>query len=130
MKHLSHSQIAQLDRKLERRALELRSVIRRHVADTDRQHYGDIAGLVHDAGDEAVADTLTDISAAFLDRHIKELHEIQAARNRLTDGTFGICTDCGKGIGWDRLNVYPAATCCLSCGERREKAGARSMSSL
>ena len=130
MKHLKHSQIAQLDRKLERRALELRSEIRRHVADADQQHYGDIAGMVHDAGDEAVADTLTDISAAFLDRRIKELHEIQAARNRLTDGTFGMCSDCGDVISWERLNAYPAATCCRSCGERREKAGARSVPSL
>lgn len=130
MKHLRHSQIAQLDRKLERRALELRSEIRRQVADTDQQHYGDIAGMVHDSGDEAVADTATDISAAFLDRHIKELRDIQAARHRLTDGTFGICTDCGDVIGWERLNAHPAATCCRSCGERREKAGTPPVPSL
>jgi len=125
MKHLSHSEIAQLDRKLERRTLELRSEIRRQVVESDQQHYPDIAGTVHDTGDEAVADALTDINAAFVDRHVTELREVQAARARLAVGTFGICADCGGAIGWERLNAYPAATCCRSCVERREKAADR-----
>ena len=125
MKHLKHSQVAQLDRKLERRALELRSEIRRQIVETDQLHYGDIAGTVHDSGDEAVADELTDINAAFVDRRVTELREVQAARKRLVDGSFGTCADCGAAIEWARLNAYPAAMRCRPCAELREKVGAQ-----
>jgi RNA polymerase-binding transcription factor len=130
MKHLKHSQMAQLDRSLEQQALELRREIRRLLLESDQQHHRDLAGLVHDAGDEAVANELADIGAAFIDRHVRELREVEAARARLTRGTFGICMDCGMDIQWERLAVYPVATRCADCARTREKSGAERMPTL
>lgn len=130
MKHLKHSQIAQLDRMLERRALDLRSEIRRLLLESDQQHFRDLAGTVHDSADEAVADELADIGAAFLDRHVSELREVQAARERLAKGSYGLCADCGSPLEWQRLRAFPAATRCVFCVERREKAGAERTPSL
>ncbi|ABL80174.1 hypothetical protein EPN29_13955 [bacterium] len=41
--------------------------------------------------------------------------EIDAARGRLSDGTFGTCTGCGGAIPADRLEFRPWAGTCVSC---------------
>ncbi len=45
-----------------------------------------------------------------------------AAQDRLRDGTYGICADCGHPIPERRLKVLPTATLCVRCQERREAA--------
>jgi len=121
MKHLTHSQIAELDRLLERQVLDLRYEIRRLLLDSDQQHHRDLAGSVGDAGDESVANELTDIGAAFIDRHVRELREAEAARKRLASGSFGECVDCEEGIEWERLQVFPVTTRCIRCARQHEK---------
>jgi RNA polymerase-binding protein DksA len=121
MKHLKHSQIAHIDRALEKRALELRSEIRQHLLQSDQQHHRDLAGMVGDEGDEAIANELTDIGAAIIDRQVRELREVETARGRLAAGSYGICADCGEGIAWERLEAYPTTTRCTACECRREK---------
>jgi DnaK suppressor protein len=121
MKHLKPAQISQIDRDLEQRAAELHREIRRLLLESDQQHYRDLAGIVHDSGDEAVASELADIGAAFIDRHVRELRDVEAARVRLNRGIFGICTDCSADIPWERLAVYPIATRCADCARQHEK---------
>jgi RNA polymerase-binding transcription factor DksA len=49
------------------------------------------------------------------------LAEIEAAQNRVVDGTFGRCVDCGGGVSLERLEVLPSVARCLTCdrGSRR-----------
>lgn len=42
------------------------------------------------------------------------LNEIKDAQKRMSDGTFGICSVCGKPIEEKRLEANPAATTCLA----------------
>ncbi len=44
-----------------------------------------------------------------------ELAEIDAALQRIEDGTFGICEGCGDAIGRQRLRALPEARRCLAC---------------
>jgi len=37
------------------------------------------------------------------------------ARDRQAQGAYGICEDCGKEIGAERLAALPSATRCVSC---------------
>ena len=55
-----------------------------------------------------------DLEEADLSRDMGELKEIDAARRRLDDGSYGICTDCGADIGFDRLHAEPAAARCVA----------------
>ncbi len=121
MKHLKHSQIAHLDRELEGRARELREEIRQLLLQSDEQHHRDLAGMVGDVGDESVANMLADLGAAIIDRHVHELREVEAARGRLATGTYGVCSDCGYGIEWERLTAYPTTTRCARCAGKHEK---------
>lgn len=43
------------------------------------------------------------------------LDEVDAALGKLADGTFGICSTCGKEIEQDRLLHRPTSIKCVSC---------------
>ena len=47
------------------------------------------------------------------------LRDIEEALERLRDGTYGICMDCGLPISRRRLEALPWARYCVSCQERR-----------
>jgi DnaK suppressor protein len=121
MKHLKHSQIAQLDHMLEKRSRELRTEIRELLLQSDHEHHQDLADRVGDAGDESVANLLADLDAAFIDRHVRELRQIEGARQRLAGGTYGVCLHCGQGIDYERLAAYPTAMRCVTCEAQHEK---------
>jgi DnaK suppressor protein len=44
-----------------------------------------------------------------------EIHQIQEALNRISDGTYGICAQCGADIDPRRLKALPTATRCILC---------------
>ncbi len=50
------------------------------------------------------------------------LHMIQHALERITDGSFGICVDCGGSIRLKRLQALPWASFCIQCQEQAEVA--------
>jgi len=121
MKHLKHSQITHLDGQLVRRDRELREEIRALLLQSDVEHHRDLAGMVSDVGDESVANLLADLDATFIDRHVRDLREVEGARSRLAAGSYGVCARCGQGIGYERLAVYPTAVRCFACEAQHEK---------
>ena len=44
-----------------------------------------------------------------------QLAEVEAARGRLADGTYGTCEECGGPIGEGRLEARPTARTCIRC---------------
>jgi len=50
-----------------------------------------------------------------------EIFQIEEALGRISEGTFGICFDCGKAIPLERLKIVPYAKYCVRCQEKREK---------
>jgi RNA polymerase-binding protein DksA len=87
--------------------------------------------LSEDAGEETaydnhLADTATETYDRELDYTLEEnseqiLAEIDAALKRIEAGTYGICTNCGKQIGEERLDALPWATLCIDCARDRER---------
>jgi RNA polymerase-binding protein DksA len=72
------------------------------------------------AYDNPLADTATETYDRELDYTLEEnsghvLAEIDAALKRIDEGTYGICTNCGKEIPVDRLEALPWATLCIDC---------------
>ena len=47
--------------------------------------------------------------------------QIDEALQRLENGTYGICEDCGRRIPEARLRVLPFAARCIECKEREEQ---------
>jgi DnaK suppressor protein len=46
------------------------------------------------------------------------LREIEGALERLSDGTYGTCMDCGMPVSRKRLDALPWARYCVTCQER------------
>lgn len=46
------------------------------------------------------------------------LNEIDAAAQRLSDGTYGTCSSCATVIPVERLEILPYVRCCVSCQQR------------
>jgi RNA polymerase-binding protein DksA len=84
------------------------------------------------SGDQHMADHATDMVDRELDESLEEnavaiVHAIDAALERIDQGTYGACTVCGDAIPEERLDAVPYATLCVACKrdeERRERTGA------
>ena len=48
------------------------------------------------------------------------LDKISKALQKIEDGTFGICEECGEEISVKRLEARPEATLCIRCKEDQE----------
>ena len=118
---LTQSQTAQLRRHLDTRWRALLDEIRQDVDKTRREQYDSLVGATHDSGDESVADLIADLGQAELTRDLGELRDVEAARRRLADGSYGVCVDCGVEIAVERLRANPAAARCLTSQARHEK---------
>ncbi len=125
MIHLTAQQIDALKKQLAERTRVLAAQVREELAASDKQHYRDLAGVVTDAADEALARALVDVDTEIIDRHIIELRDIEAARERVTKIIYGICTDCGEAVAYERLVAYPTAKRCVSCQQLRERTYAK-----
>lgn len=53
----------------------------------------------------------------------QRLSLIEAALQRIDDGSFGHCVDCGEAIPEGRLQAKPYAVCCIGCKSAREANG-------
>jgi DnaK suppressor protein len=49
------------------------------------------------------------------------LGRIEAALERIEDGTYGICEECGVKIPKKRLNAIPFAAMCVKCASQYEQ---------
>ena len=56
--------------------------------------------------------------AALRSRAEHQLHELDAALERLRAGRYGRCESCGEAIGDARLEALPATRVCVSCAVR------------
>jgi DnaK suppressor protein len=76
--------------------------------------------------DNHLADIATHTYDRELDSTLEESEEqhlshIDAALNRIEAGTFGICTNCGRPIGLERLEAMPWVTLCIDCKRKAER---------
>ena len=53
-------------------------------------------------------------------RQEARLREITEAQDRLVDGAYGRCQDCGSEIDARRLAFYPASALCINCQQSAE----------
>lgn len=122
MASLNQSNFSRLRALLDQRYKLLLEEVRDEVEKSENQQYVELIGRIPaDTGDQAVGDILADLNLSIIDRHIREIRDIEAANARLKDGSFGACSDCGAAIAFERLLAYPTAKRCLACQQRRER---------
>lgn len=115
MNGLSAKEVEHLRQRLRDEHAQLRGEVAGELARSEQGRYMDLAGQVHDRGDEAVADLLEDLEVVALDRHVHRVRSIETALAAIDQGRFGLCRVCGEQIGSARLNAEAAAERCIGC---------------
>jgi RNA polymerase-binding transcription factor DksA len=64
----------------------------------------------------SATDELARAQKASIERVLKE---IDVAFERLADGSYGTCQECGAAVPGERLEILPYARCCVPCQQRR-----------
>ena len=73
-----------------------------------------------DETDQAVSELNQNLNLSLRDRERTLLISLNAALQRIEDGTFGTCESCEDEIELKRLEVRPMTTLCFTCAEERE----------
>ena len=119
---LSKPLLDDLARLLEARRARLLEDVRGELERPENLQYIELIDRVPaDIGDQSVGDALADLNLAIVDRHVREIREIEAAYVRLRAGRYGVCADCGDDIAEARLRAWPTAERCQACQQHRER---------
>lgn len=75
---------------------------------------------IPDPNDRASVESDRSFELRIRERERKLLSKIEEAIERIGDGEFGICEDCGEEIGLKRLEARPVTTLCIDCKTLQE----------
>jgi DnaK suppressor protein len=106
---------------------EERGVVLRRIAALRGEHDDFVAASrdtnaddEHDPEGATIAFERSQVGA--LVRQARErLAELDAAGQRVADGTYGVCEMCGRPIAAGRLAARPEARTCIACAGRRRQ---------
>ncbi len=76
---------------------------------------------IGEEGDHADAEQTHGVSVLLSVRDKEKLRAIDGALDKIQDGTYGECEECGDEIGAGRLKAMPLAKFCVSCQSQVEK---------
>ena len=71
-------------------------------------------------GETASATVSREIDYSLGENSEQVLAAIEAALARIADGTYGTCTECGRQIAPERLEIHPWASLCIDDARRAE----------
>ena len=73
-----------------------------------------------DPADRATLESDRNFLLRLRDRERKLLGKIEEAFERIEEGSYGRCEECGGEIGIERLKARPVTTFCISCKSAQE----------
>jgi DnaK suppressor protein len=76
---------------------------------------------IGDIYDQATSERDRELNLLIGDRDREKLAEIDDALERITEGAYGICEECGLKIPKERLKIMPFAHLCVTCKSKHEK---------
>ena len=103
-----------------RKLIAWRDEILRSTKET-LQHLHDESEQHADIADRATSETERALELRARDRQRKLIAKIDAALERLDDGTYGYCEETGEPISLKRLDARPIATLSVEAQERHER---------
>ncbi|HEX6552983.1 MAG TPA: TraR/DksA C4-type zinc finger protein [Ktedonobacteraceae bacterium] len=114
---------------MRKRLEEKQAEIQRHIATltgspAPPEDAISVSDGVFEPEEEAVDLQQTDVDQAILENERTLLAEVQQALARIENGTYGICSNCGRQpIPEKRLEAIPWATLCVTCEPELGSAG-------
>ena len=124
MRHLTAGQHALLETALQQQLQALDRRLAEQLGGESRAEHAH-AVLEQDGDDAPQRDAERELDLARSDRATVSLGELSRALARMADGQYGLCSNCGTEIPFDRLKVEPWAERCVPCQSAVEMAAAR-----
>lgn len=107
--------------RLKKALLQAKSVILEELSSTGSALADRPPEVEADFIDQSTIDLERTLCLLLRERDRDKLNAIDDALERIQEGTFGVCEDCGGKIPVGRLEVMPFATTCRDCKTLREK---------
>ena len=82
----------------------------------------DFAGGPVPSTEDVVDGGMQEIEVGLIRNEERLLTEVVAALDRIDDGTFGTCPDCGRPVARARLDALPYARQCIRCARAAQPA--------
>ena len=73
-----------------------------------------------DLVDWATAEQQRELGLLFIERHTALRTQVMTALEKIKDGTYGVCEECGMEIEAERLDAMPVTSLCIECKKREE----------
>ncbi|MGH7197797.1 MAG: TraR/DksA family transcriptional regulator [Candidatus Omnitrophota bacterium] len=99
---------------------EKKQIIERALQLADRNVTVDLDDIP-DLMDLATTDLNQRLSIEIKERERNLLGKIEHALERIEDGSFGVCEECGGEINIKRIEARPVTTMCIKCKEEQEE---------
>ena len=115
---------SELKELLIKKKLELLAEVKKSMEDKLEEDVRMTFDLLKDNPDKSVDELLKHVNARIIGNRSEEIDDIDSALNKLEEGTYGICEECGDDIPIKRLEAVPAALYCGPCQneiDRRNK---------
>lgn len=122
---LAPEQLDRLKSEMRDRLVQLRAEVAHALERSVHESHEFSAGEVLDMEDTAFIRMVRELDLADIERDAAEIHDIDAAMERMDDGSYGQCVDCGERIALERLEAYPSAKRCYACQQAVEHARGR-----
>ena len=101
--------------------LQLREDTLKRIADNMKMEIGHLQEAISDMYDQADDERERQFTILLCDRDKETLSQIDDALERLEEGDYGLCEECGAKISPARLKIRPFARYCVPCKSQLEK---------
>ena len=106
---------------------EIQGKVRKVRRESEEKSHSSYHRSDFDEGSDVEFDTQEDVDIALIQMKAKTLEKINLALDRLEEGIYGLCPDCGEEISQLRLRVLPFAIRCKDCEELSENDSVKQM---
>jgi len=84
---------------------------------SEKYSSGELSSVDNHIGDVGTDVYMNDMDNSLINHEKYVLDEINEALDKLSDGSYGICTNCHQKIEQERLDIIPETTLCSSCAK-------------
>ncbi|WP_419726773.1 TraR/DksA C4-type zinc finger protein [Terrisporobacter petrolearius] len=84
---------------------------------SEKYSSGELSSVDNHIGDVGTDVYMNDMDNSLINHEKYVLDEINEALDKLSDGSYGICTNCQQKIEQERLDIIPETTLCSSCAK-------------
>ena len=108
-------------REYQKRLVQQMKMLEQSVLQTVEQGREDVTDDALDPADRAVRSYEKEFLFSRGTHEHGQLSQVKSALQRMKDGTYGECVECGEEIGAKRLEAVPWTPYCIACQEKIER---------